>query len=502
MQRFKFNSYPYLLALLLLPCFPISGQAAKVFDFNAACRQAYGEIIRLKLPSGQQILALEKKAHPDNLIPYFLENYIDFIELFFNEDPEVYKQREENEEKRLSLMSLGPDSSPFYLFTKSVIHFQWAAVKIKFGHNWDAGWEFRRSFIQGRENQHKFPSFSPNAMLNGSMQVVAGTIPEGYKWLSSLLGIKGSIREGMQQLGQFLEPGDDMAGLYHDEALFYYLYLKFYIANRKEEVFDYLSGNKLDVVNNHLFTYLAANLGINGQHSAYAKKVLTQKNDAPLYLDMPVWDMEMGYAALNHLDGDADFYLKRFIRQFKGRFYVKDVLQKLSWFYYLKGDMENALAYRALILKRGGTEAEADKQAQEEASRGTWPNRLLLKARLLNDGGYHQEALQLLEGRSIRDFAAPEDKLEFTYWLGRIYDDSGRKQDAITAYLTTLQAGSQSSRYFAARAALQIGYIYESKGQKSNAIVYFKKCISLKNHDYKNSLDQKAKAGISRCENE
>jgi tetratricopeptide (TPR) repeat protein len=181
---------------------------------------------------------------------------------------------------------------------------------------------------------------------------------------------------------------------------------------------------------------------------------------------------------------------------------VKDVLQKLSWFYYLKGDMENALAYRALILKRGGTEAEADKQAQEEASRGTWPNRLLLKARLLNDGGYHHEALQLLEGRSIRDFAAPEDKLEFTYWLGRIYDDSGRKQDAITAYLTTLQAGSQSSRYFAARAALQIGYIYESQGQKSNAIVYFKKCISLKNHDYKNSLDQKAKAGISRCENE
>jgi len=36
-------------------------------------------------------LNAEKTLHPDNLIPYFLENYIDFFILFFNEDPVEYK---------------------------------------------------------------------------------------------------------------------------------------------------------------------------------------------------------------------------------------------------------------------------------------------------------------------------------------------------------------------------------------------------------------------------
>ena len=217
--------------------------AQKTFDFNADCQRAYKNIIQLKLSSGQQILDAEKKSHPSNLAPYFLENYIDFFELFFNEDPATYAAREGNEEKRLQLMSAGPESSPFYLFTKSIIHFQWAAIKIKYGKNWDAGWEFRRSFLQGKENLQKFPTFSPNAMLNGAMQVAAATIPDGYKWLSNLLGIKGSLATGMRQLQGFVDGNDSWAMLYREEAIFYYLYLEFYIENKHEDVFNFIAGS-------------------------------------------------------------------------------------------------------------------------------------------------------------------------------------------------------------------------------------------------------------------
>jgi hypothetical protein len=489
----------YIFFLLL---FSSSLPAQKIFDFNADCQKAYKEIIQLKLAGGQQLLDAEKKLHPNNLIPYFLENYIDFFALFFNEDASVYKLREANEDKRLQLMSKGPESSPFYLFTKSIIHFQWAAIKIKFGNNWDAGWEFRRSFLQGKENQEKFPSFSPNAMLNGSMQVAAGTIPDGYKWLSSLLGIKGNIKTGMQQLQSFLAENDLWATLYREEAVFYYLYLKFYIENKREDVFTYITQNKLDVINNGLFVYLAANLGVNGQRSAYTMQTLLQKNNSPAYFDMPVLDLEMGFAKLNHLDPDADIYLKRFLERFKGKFYVKEVLQKLSWLYYLQGNQQKAEEYRALVLKKGGLETDADKHAQKEAAVSYWPDKLLLKARLLNDGGYLQEALQLLQGKNSADFSSPENKLEFAYWLARIYDGLDRKEEAIAAYITAIKLGSGSKAYFAARAALQIGYIYEKQGDKIKARAYFQKCISLKDHDYKNSLDQKAKAGIARCGDE
>ena len=34
------------------------------------------------------------------------------------------------------------------------------------------------------------------------------------------------------------------------------------------------------------------------------------------------------------------------------------------------------------------------------------------------------------------------------------------------------------------------------------AIAYFQRCLDMKEQDYKNSLDQKAKAGIERCKGE
>lgn len=487
------------VAFMLLPFF-VAGQ--KHFDFSQPCQQAYREIIQLKLETGQRILDAEKKRDPSNLIPVFLENYIDFFTLFFNEDPAEYKRRKDMLDKRVQWMSEGPASSPFYLFTRSVLHFQWAAIEIKFGNNWNAGWEFRRSFLQSKEVQHEFPGFQPASMLSGAMQVVAGTIPDGYKWLSSLLGIKGNLREGMQQLEKFLASSDSWAAVFHDEAVFYYLYLKFYIENKHDEVFTYIREHALDVQHNRLYTYLAANLAINNQQAAYAEQVMRQRSADAGYLEMPVWDLEMGYVRLCHLETDAPAYLDRYVRNFKGRFYIKDALQKMSWSYYLQGDMVRANAYRQDVLRKGGTDSDADKQALKEAKSGKWPERLLLKARLLCDGGYYGDALALVQGKGAGDFSAAEDKCEFWYRMGRIYDGMSRWNEALGAYGSAYQLGRDLREYFAARAALQSGYIAERRGDKRQAMVYFDQCLSLKDHDYKNSLDQKAKAGIARCKGE
>lgn len=492
----------FAVGISLITFLPNAGSAQKFFDFSDSCRKAYQEIIRLRLTSGQKILDGEKKNHPDNLIPYFLENYIDFFVLYFNEDPLEYQARKENLDKRIRRMNQGPPSSPYFLFTKAVIHFQWAAVKIKFGENWDAGWEFRRSFLQISENKKIFPSFQPSAMLLGAMEVAAGTIPPGYKWLSGLLGIRGSIREGIQTLQQFISNADPSALLFREEAIFYYLYLQFYIGNKQKEVFEFVRENKLDTKNNYLFAFLTANLAVNAQQSGLAENIISLKARDTSYLIMPAWDFEMGSAKLNHLDPGAGDYLDRFNRDFKGKFYVKDVLQKLSWFYFLRGDEARAMQYRQLIFKKGNTDTEADKQALKEARSGKWPDKILLKARLLDDGGYFNESLSQLYGKSSSDFADPDDQVEFAYRLGRIYDDLDRDDEALAAYLTTIKKGAALKTYYAARAALQTGYIYEKRGNCLLAIAYYEKCIGMKDHDYKNSLDQKAKSGISRCKNE
>lgn len=459
-------------------------------------------MVKLKLSAGQEILNAEKKNNPDNLIPYFLENYIDFFVLFFNEDPAEYKLRINNLSARLDKMDEGPSASPFFKYTKAIINFQWAAVKVKFGYRWDAGWEFRRSYLQVKANKEKFPGFQPNNMLYGAMQTVVGTIPDGYKWLSNLLGIKGSISSGMNLLYGFLNSSDAWVPVFKEEAVFYYAYLRFHVLNEKEETFQYINQQKLDVVNNHLFAYMTANLAINNKQSSYAKQIIQQRNLSAEYLQTSIWDLEMGYAKLNHLENDAAVYLQRYINTFKGKFYVKDALQKLSWYCLLQDNIIEAEKYRKLILSKGNTDSDADKQALKEAKSGKWPSLILLKARLLNDGGYYKEALAVLQGKNSSNFSLPEEKVEFAYRLGRIYDDLGEEKEAIDAYLITIKTGEKLKEYFAAKAALQLGFIYEKKGQKNIAIAYYQRCLDMDDHDYKNSLDQKAKAGIERCKGE
>ena len=217
------------------------------------------------------------------------------------------------------------------------------------------------------------------------------------------------------------------------------------------------------------------------------------------YISTSAWDLEMGYIAISHLEPDAATHFERFIQVFKGRFYLKDALQKLSWHYYLQGDLAKANHYRRQVLTRGATDTDADQQALKEARSNKWPNKLLLQARLLNDGGYYAEALRLLYGKRITDFHLPEDKLEFAYRVGRLYDDVGRDQEAIEFYKLAVKSGEHRSEYYAARAALQVGYIYEQKQDMAGALAWFHGCVKMKDQDFKNSLDQRAKAGIERC---
>ncbi|HSB92358.1 MAG TPA: hypothetical protein VLC28_04540 [Flavitalea sp.] len=483
---------------LLLAAFHVT--AGKKFDFNSRCQQAYASIMELRLNEGTRLLLEERRADPDNLVPVLLENYIDFFVLFLNEDPAAYKLHHPDYQRRLELLDAGPKNSPYYLYCKSVIHFQWAAIQVKFGQSWDAGWSFRRAYLQASENLVLFPKFSPSQVILGAMQVASGTIPEGYRWLSNLLGIKGSVKEGMSRLSYFINRKDIFSGIFLDEAIFYYLYLKFYVENDRDGVFEFINNHNLDLVNNHVFAYLACNLSINSQQAARGIKIINGRNPSAEYLQTPVWKLELGYASLQHLEPHAGRYLEEFLSEFRGKFYVKDAWQKLSWHYYIAGDMEKANSARTRLLRSGTSESEADKQAQHEAESGKWPNRVLLKARLLNDGGYHQEALAVLQGMSINDFSDISEKLEFSYRAGRIYDDMHNDSLALIYYAQAVKMGESRQEYYASRAALQTGFVFEKRGDCRQAAAWFRRCIQMKPSEYKNSLDQRAKSGLARCE--
>lgn len=479
---------------------PDTATAEMVFDFNPRCQEAYAQIMMLKLEEGRRLLAEERREHPGNLIPDFLDNYVDLFTLFFHEDRTEYKAALAHRDQRLDRLARGPKDSPFYLYTRAMIHAQWGVVKLKFEDNLSAFWDVRRAYSGIRENQKKFPQFSPNKLLLGPMQALIGTIPSGYRWITSILGFSGgSVVQGMHLLESYVRDSSAEGRLFHEEAVFYYAYMKFYIGHEPDKVMAFLRDEHLDLVNNHLFAFMVANLALNNHMTDYGLQVATAMRKGPGYLDMPIMNYEIGIMRLYHLDLDeAIRHLSDFTEQFKGKFYVKDALFQLSRAYYLKGDMAQAQRYRRLVREKGSAVADADKAAQRDAAKGHWQDKNILKARMLMNGGYFTEALSVLKARDVSAFHDLLDKIEYAYFMGRIYDEMGDDDKALALYDATIRAGAERPEYYAARAAMQAGFIYEERKDTARALGYYRRCLAMKEEEYKTTLDQRAKAAINR----
>ncbi len=141
---------------------------------------------------------------------------------------------------------------------------------------------------------------------------------------------------------------------------------------------------------------------------------------------------------------------------------------------------------------------DEDKDAHQEAVSKEVPNIILLKSRLLFDGGYYRQSWAEIGGKPVDSFPRFRDQLEVTYRLGRIMDKLGITDKAIQYYSQTYKNGLSQTYYFAANSALLLGILYEEKEEYSLATDYYKKCLSLRDHEYQNSIDQKAQAGIDR----
>jgi len=74
----------------------------------------------------------------------------------------------------------------------------------------------------------------------------------------------------------------------------------------------------------------------------------------------------------------------------------------------------------------------------------------------------------------------------------------GNDTKALEYYRHTISIGKDRPEYFAARSALQMGFIYEHSGRPRDAIAAYNEALNMHSHDFQASIDQQAKAGINR----
>jgi tetratricopeptide (TPR) repeat protein len=476
------------------------------FDFNENCRGAYRSLITLHFDQARLQIAQEKKSNPDNLIPLYLDNYIDFLTVFIGEEQSAFEQFGKMQEIRMDAIRKGDKSSPWIRYCQANMRIQFALCRTKFGEYKSAAIDISRANSELKENERLYPGFLIQKTGLGLIHTIGGIIPENYGWMKKLLGFEGDLKQGLDEMARVAQytGTDPTYRLFASESLFYLSFLTTSMGTDAEKSLQMLNEGERqrpDVagLNSPLMIFVRASLEARAGKCEAAIGTLQKYHPDSSEYPFCFLEYMLGVNKLNRLDEDADLYLIRFIKDFRGKNYVKSAYQKLAWAVLLKGNRKKYEEYIAKAATRGASLIEADRVAEREATSGEIPNLILLRARLLSDGGYFQRALAELNGAENNgSMVTPKDKLEFSYRLGRIYQQSHEYPQAIRWFDKVIIQGSSSPWYFAANAALQSALIREEQKNYPEAERYFRLCLSMSNTEYKKSLDQKARLGLKR----
>lgn len=481
---------------ILFMAFFFGRAEAQKYDFNKRCVEAYTYIQELRFEKGRLLLEQEKKENPTNLIPYLVENYIDFLKTYINENQAEFDKLIANKEIRLDKLDTGDPKSPYFLYCQAEVMIQWAFSRLKFEQYVAAFTEVRKAYLLLEENQKKFPDFVANKKSLGMLHAIVGAIPDQYKWGVNMLGMDGSIDQGLRELKSVLDYADKNTFIFKQEVYLYYAFVALYLGHDATTAWNIVKD--LDTKTNLINVFCKSSVAMRTGRNDIALQTLMARPTGAEYAPYVYLDFMTGLAKARKLESDASTYFDKFLQAYTGKNYIKEAYQKMGWMALINGNKEKYWEYMYYVKSRGDDLIDDDKQALYEAESGKVPNVTLLKSRLLFDGGYYKDALKLLEGKSVESFTEKKDKAEFTYRAGRIYNAAGMPDKAKGFYIATIQYAEHLPYYYAAASAYYLGNIYEEEKSYANARKYYQMCIDSDNKEYQTSLDGLAKAGLNR----
>jgi hypothetical protein len=447
-----------------------------------------------------------KARDKNNLLYSYLESNIYFIKAFLNEtsaDKNNYIQKFDQWEKSLKTSN---KKSPFHRYCLGNLYLQRALIQFKHGSYVKAGIDFRRANGLLEENKKLFPNFIAQNKELGLIHAFVGTIPQQYSWLVNFIGFSGSISQGEAELMKVFNESIKNTELnYLQVESFMGLSILTSMLNYEQDSYSKLLSlaEKVSPIyqTSPIYIYYKVVLLKNSGHNNLAINELKKYNNTNSQMRFDYLDYIHGLLLLQKNDNNAVNFLFRYVSNFKGIHNIKTAYQKIAWYYLINGDTAKYEYYVNIIKQVGNSISDADKLAQKEAESNIIPHPQLLQAQLLSDGGYYEEALNILNNiDSTKICKKTLLCVEYKYRKARVLHLQNKEYQAIQYYNETIIQGKDLKEYFAANSALMLGNIYELKQQKAEAKKYYNMCLSLPFEEYRASIQQKAKAGLQRIQ--
>ncbi|MFZ1808535.1 MAG: hypothetical protein WAU36_14985, partial [Cyclobacteriaceae bacterium] len=461
--------------------------------FDPQLQKAYQSVLNLETDKAYAALAaLNTNTNPYHKI--YVESFCETLDVLISEDEVKFQNIEANFRTRFKYLDSQKESAET-LFLKAELNLQRGFNFLNLGQDLNAVWAIRSAYSNAEECLKKYPDFIPVKKTSGVIQVMIGTVPDKYNWFMTLLGMKGSVTKGQQQLQELRNSESSL----NTEATILYFTIKGLINQQHEEATNGILKVLEEQPYNRLTLFLGVNMLMKNSQSEKALQLIRTLDEHPQGLPMYYIDYLRGEILLQKGDyTNSISAYKKFIAHYKSINFKKDSYYKIALCYWLQNKKEEAYKNFETAKKTGKEVAEPDRYANSQLKESIFPNPKILKVRLYTDGGYYQEALATLKTIDENSLATEKEKAEYSYSKARLSDKMGDQTTAKIYYARTIKLAGVNPWYFAPNSALQLGFISKTNNDIASARKYFELALSYKNHAYKNSIDGKAKSALDQ----
>jgi hypothetical protein len=493
----QFFSYVRTCLLALLLTSISYNTYAVYFEYTPILVESQKHMAALRLKQANVLIASEISKHPDNIAAHYLLHYSEFFRIMVQQDAQLQESFARVNENALARVATMADTDPRKRFLSASIHLQHAFVKGAFNNYLGAAWDFRTAYQLVEQNEKKFPSYLAHKKELGAITALIGTFPSQYMWIVNAVGLKGDFNKGLAIIKDYIQKSGNEPLIEKQQAIIIYTLIQLNFGSDKKATWNFTKEHTKEYASNLMLCYVRSYVAGKCGENAIALQTLKQRPIDDSYETIHYLNFLMGTYLVHELDFSAAIWFKRYLSVSKTKSAQKDAYQKLSWISWLQNDTAKFKIYHDLMLKSSKSIGSENTLTNRDLDMGIYPSRELLKARLLFDGGYFQQALQRLNGLSKSALPSKFQELEYEYRYGRIYQEMNKPALALEHYKTCIGFANMNS-YLIPNACLNLGLVYEQIHYPNLAITYYEQVLNYRDFDHENSIHQKAKASLDR----
>ncbi|HZY78072.1 MAG TPA: tetratricopeptide repeat protein [Cyclobacteriaceae bacterium] len=479
------------VCLFLLLGFSSRANTDNIWTFDPELQKIHELVLNLEVDQAYKAL---DKIKTNEFHKLYVLSICETVDILISEDEARFQKVETKFKERLKYLSSLTGSAET-LFLQAELNLQRGFNFLNLGQEFNAVWAIRSAYNLTQECLKKYPDFVPIKKTSGVIEVMVGSVPDKYHFFMSLLGMKGSVVTGQKQLEQLRVSESSLS----TEANLLYFTIKGLINQQIEEALRGFNSILKDSPDNRLALFLAVNMMMKNSQSEDALKLIHSLDANPG--GIPIFYIDYIRGEIHLQKGDypqAIAAYQKFITNYKSQNFKKDSYYKISLAFHLQGKPELAKANFEKAKVTGRDVVEPDHHADAQLKEGTLPNAKILKVRLYTDGGYYKDAKELFHSIVPTDLKSKKEEVEYFYRKARLAHKTNELSAAKIFYQQTIDMSGETQWYFAPNSALQLGYIAQASRDYPLAKKYFQMALTYKKHEYKNSIDGKAKSALEQ----